>query len=215
MHLLLKLSGGLGYHIFIECEFFFVRVHIVQRTEELTAAPKRHLFFIVRWRSCRRFVETCWSLLSLSRKCLEVCEEQNYNLSNVANFAVSTMFDFTVALNKIAFYILSKWPTFFFSKNTKNSSTGIHSHSGETYFYFYFFDWYLLGVVEGGGNGAMREGESGAVFSSHSPKVLACALITGLKKFVVCFNYKLYFQAYKKFLKKPVKCWSQSLSICT
>lgn len=90
VQLLLKLSGGLGYHVFIEREFLFVRVHIVQRTEELTAAPKRHLFFIVRWRSCRRFVETCWSLLSLSRKCLEVCEEQNYNLSNVANFAVST-----------------------------------------------------------------------------------------------------------------------------
>lgn len=114
VHLLLKLSGGLGYHIFIKCEFFFVRVHIVQRTEELTAAPKRHLFFIVRWRSCRRFVETCWSLLSLSRKCLEVCKEQNYNLSNVANFTMSTMFDCTVSLNKIAFYILPKWSTCFF-----------------------------------------------------------------------------------------------------
>lgn len=72
----------------------FLRVHIVQRREELTAAPKRHLLFIVRWRSCRRFVESCWSLLSLSKKCLEVCKEQNYNLSNVANFALSTMADF-------------------------------------------------------------------------------------------------------------------------
>lgn len=86
---LLRRSGGLGYHIFTECKRFSVRVHIVQRTEELTAAPKRHLFFRVSWRSCRRVVETWWSLLSLSRKCLEVCKEQNYNLSNVANFAMS------------------------------------------------------------------------------------------------------------------------------
>lgn len=48
VHSVQKLSGGLGYHIFIECEFLFVRVHIVRRTEELTAAPKRHLFFIVK-----------------------------------------------------------------------------------------------------------------------------------------------------------------------
>lgn len=90
IHALPTFSGGLGYHVFIECEFLSVRVHIVGRTEALTAAPWRHLFFIVSWRSCRRFGETCWSLLSLSRKCLEVCKEQNYNLSSAANSAVST-----------------------------------------------------------------------------------------------------------------------------
>lgn len=98
-------SGGLGYHVFIECEFLSVRVHIVQRTEELTAAPQRHLFFIGRWRSCRRFVETCWSLLSLSRKCLEVCKEQNYNLSNAANSTVSTQGSISPSL-KIVLYFM-------------------------------------------------------------------------------------------------------------
>lgn len=90
---------------FIECEFLSVRVHIVQRTEELTAASQRHLFFIGRWRSCRRFVETCWSLLSLSRKCLEVCKEQNYNLSNAANSTVSTQGSISPSL-KIVLYFM-------------------------------------------------------------------------------------------------------------
>lgn len=105
IHSLAVFSGGLGYHVFIECEFLSVHVHIVQRTEELTAAPLRHLFFIGRWRSCRRFVETCWSLLSLSRKCLEVCKEQNYNLSNAANSTVSTQGSISPSL-KIVLYFM-------------------------------------------------------------------------------------------------------------
>lgn len=158
-------------------------------------------------------METCWSLLSLSRKCLEVCKEQNYNLSNVANFAMSTMFDFTVALRSHFIYFQNVRLSFL-GKILKIPAQEITVTQVWLMFLLLFLDWNLFGEMVGLVWGRWREWGSGdermgQYYRSHRPEVLAPALLTGTKKSVFVFNYKLYFQAYRKFLKKPVQCLSQ------
>lgn len=159
-------------------------------------------------------METCWSLLSLSRKCLEVCKEQNYNLSNVANFAMSTMFDFTVAL-RLHFIYFQNDQLSSFGKIVKIPAQEFTVTqvwlSFLLLFFLFFLDWNLFGEMVGLVWGKWREWGSedermGQYYGSHHPEVLAPALLTGIKKSVFVFNYKLYFQAYRKFLKKPVQC---------
>lgn len=87
-----SLLEGLRFHISLWCELSSFLLHVQSEPKSSLAAPKWHLFFILKWRSCRRLVETCWGLLSLSRKCLGVCEEQNCNLSNVANLRVLSQY---------------------------------------------------------------------------------------------------------------------------